>query len=125
MREQSPVTRADVGGLPPTVAADLLEASTCFGVGAYRGAALLARRAVEQVVVMAGVPLEMRTLHQKLVWLLRSGHLPPALVDAARTVRDVCTAAAHGAEAVTGDEASAALAASLAVVRASLPKSPR
>ena len=108
-------------GLPSPVAADLFEASTCYCAGAYRAAALLARRAVEQVVVMRGVPLDMRTLHQKLVWLLKSGHLPPELAGAARTVRDVGNAASHGAEAVTRDEANAMVLASLAVVRGALP----
>ena len=76
MPEESRITDADVVGLPRPVAADLLEASQCCDVGAYRAAALMARRAVEQVVVMRGVPLDMRTLHHKLVWLLKSGHLP-------------------------------------------------
>lgn len=121
MPDQSPITDAHVVGLPDAVAADLLEASRCCDVGAYRAAALLARRAVEQVVVMHGVPLDMRTLHQKLVWLLKSGHLPAERAGAARTVRDVGNAASHGAEAVTCDEANAMLVASLAVVRGALP----
>ena len=108
-------------GLPRPIAADLLEASTCFDAGAYRAAALLARRAVEQVVVMRGVPLDMKTLHQKLVWLLKSGHLPADLANAARTVRDVGNAASYGAEAVTRDEAEAMVVASLVVVRGALP----
>ncbi len=123
--EQSPVTDADMVGLPRPIAADLLEASTCCDAGAYRAAALLARRAVEQVVVMRGVPLDFTTLHQKLVWLLKSGHLPVDLADAARTVRDVGNAASHGAEAVTPDEAKAIVLASLTVVRGALPATSR
>ena len=118
--EQSPITDADIVGLPGPIAADLLEASTCCDAGAYRAAVLVARRAVEQVVVMRGVPLEMRTLHQKLVWLLKSGHLPATLAGAARTVRDVGNAASHGGEAVRRDEAKAMVVASLAVVRGAL-----
>lgn len=118
--EQSPIADADTVGLPSPVAADLLEASTCCDAGAYRAAALLARRAVEQAVVLRGVPLDMRTLQQKLVWLLTSGHLPAELAGAARTVRDVGNAASHGAEAVSRDEAKAMVVASLAVVRAAL-----
>jgi hypothetical protein len=119
--ERSPITDTDVGGLPGTIAVDLLEASTCYDAGAYRAAALLARRAVEQVVVLRGVPREMRTLHQKLVWLLRSGHLPAALVGDARTVRDVGNAASHGAEAMGREETRAMIVASLAVVRNAFP----
>ncbi len=120
MTEQSPIADADTVGLPSAIAADLLEASTCCDAGAYRAAALLARRAVEQVVVMRGVPLDVRTLRQKLVWLLESGHLPAELAGAARTVRDVGNAAFHGAEAVSRDEARAMVVASLAVARAAL-----
>ena len=121
MSEGSPITDVDVVGLPSPIAADLFEASTCCCAGAYRAAALVARRAVEQAVVMRGVPLDMRTLHQKLVWLLKSGYLPAELAGAARTVRDVGNAASHGAEAVTRDEANAMVVASLAVVRGALP----
>lgn len=120
MPERSPITAADVGGLPITIVADLLEASTCTTP------ALTGRRhswpgGVEQVVVMRGVPLDMTTLHQKLVWLLESGHLPAALVGAARTVRDVGNAPSHGAEVVGRDEAKAMMVASLALVRGALP----
>jgi hypothetical protein len=121
VREQDPITDADVAGLPAPISADLLEASTCCDVGAYRAAALVARRAVEQVVVMCGVPRDARTLHQKLVWLLTSGHLPGHLAAAARTVRDVGNAASHGAAAVTRDEAKAMVVASLIVVRSAVP----
>lgn len=125
MPEPSPIADADTVGLPRSVAADLREASTCWEAGAYRAAALMARRAVEQVVVIRGVPLEMRTLHQKLAWLLTAGHLPARLADAARTVRDVGNAASHGADAVTPEEAKAILVASLVVVRGALPPTPR
>lgn len=107
-------------GLPPPVAADVLEAARCCAFGAYRGAGLLARRAVEQAAVMRRMPLEMRTLHQKLGWLLQEGHLPRHLAADARTVRDVGTAAAHGSEAVSRDEAYAVVASALAVVTAVL-----
>jgi hypothetical protein len=112
-----PVTAVETEGLPGPIADDLLEAALCCSVGAYRGAALLARRAVEQVAVMRRVPLEMRTLHQKLLWLLRAGHLPPALAPHAVTVRDIGNAAAHGGEALTRDEAFAVVGSSLAVAR--------
>lgn len=107
----------DVAGLPAPVAADLLEAARCCGFGAYRGAGLLARRAVEQVAVMRRLPLDMRTLDQKLGWLLREGHLPRQLAKDARVVRDIGTAAAHGGEALTRDEAFAMVAAAAAVAR--------
>ena len=87
----------------------------CCTFGAYRAAGLLARRAVEQVAVLRLVPLEMRTLHQKLTWLFDAGHLPPDAVRDARAVRDLGNAAAHGSEGVTMDEACSGVRASLAV----------
>jgi hypothetical protein len=106
--------------LPPPVAADLLEAARCCSFGAYRAAGVLARRAVEQAAVMRRMPLEMRTLHQKVGWLLQEGYLPRALAADARTVRDVGTAAAHGGEALSRDEAYAVVSSALAVVTAVL-----
>jgi hypothetical protein len=108
----------DTEGLPGPIAADLQEAALCCSVGANRGAALLARRAVEQVAVMRRIPLDMRTLHQKLLWLLRAGHLPPSLADHARIVRDIGNAAAHGGEVLTKAEADAVVASAMAVARA-------
>ena len=112
---EPPISEADAVGLPGPIAADLLEASMCCTFGAYRAAGLLARRGVEQVAVMRRVPPEMRTLHQKLTWLVEAGHLPPDLVPDARAVRDLGNAAAHGAEGVTMDEACAGVRSSLAV----------
>lgn len=118
MAADSPIVPADLAGLPASLAADLLEAGACCSIGAYRAAGLLARRTVEQVVVMQGVPLEMRTLQQKVGWLLTAGHLPRTLAAEARTVRDVGTAAAHGREPVSEDEATAVVRAALAISRA-------
>ena len=113
---EPPISDAETVGLPGPIAADLLEASMCCTLGAYRAAGLLARRGVEQVAVMRRVPPEMRTLHQKLTWLIEAGHLPPELVPDARAVRALGNAAAHGAEGVTMDEAYAGVRSSLAVV---------
>lgn len=121
--DEAPISASDVAGLPAPVAADLLEAATCCRSGAYRGAGLLARRAVEQVAVMRRLPLDMRTLDQKLGWLLRQGHIPRQLARDARVVRDVGTAAAHGGEALTRDEAYAMVVAAAAVARAVLAPS--
>jgi hypothetical protein len=118
--DDPPIQPADTAGLPAPLAADLLEAASCCAFGAYRAAGLLARRTVEQVVVMRGVPLTMRTLQQKVGWLLTAGYLPRALAADARTVRDVGTAAAHGGDPVTRDEADAVVRAALAVARAVL-----
>jgi hypothetical protein len=112
---EPPISEADTAGLPSAIAADLLEASMCCTFGAYRAAGLLARRAVDQVAVLRRVPLEMRTLNGKLTWLLEAGHLPPDLASDARAVRDLGTAAAHGTEGVTTDEACAGVRSSLAV----------
>lgn len=118
MPADRPITPADVAGLPAPIAADLLEGAECCAFGAYRAAGLMARRAVEQVVVLRGVPLEMRTLQQKVGWLLIAGHLPRSLAADARTVRDVGTAAAHGGDPVTAEEAEAVVRAALAIARA-------
>ena len=115
-----PILPADTEGLPGPVADDLQEAALCCSVGANRGAALLARRAVEQVAVMRRMPLDMRTLHQKLLWLLRAGHLPPAFAEHARTVRDIGNAAAHGGDPLTRAEADEVVVSALAVARAVL-----
>lgn len=115
-----PIVPEEVVGLPGSIGADLLEAASCASFGAYRAAALLARRAAEQVAVLRRVPLEMRTLDQKLGWLLQAGHLPRTSARDARTVRDVGTAAAHGGEAITREEAHAVVRAALGVARASL-----
>ncbi|MDP8937694.1 MAG: DUF4145 domain-containing protein [Actinomycetota bacterium] len=113
--DEGPIDEADTVGLPGPVAADLLEASMCCSFGAYRAAGLLVRRAVEQVAVLRRVPLDMRTLHQKLAWLLQAGHLPHDVVPDARAVRDLGNAAAHGAEGVTMDQACAGVRSALAV----------
>jgi Domain of unknown function (DUF4145) len=113
-----PIAPADVAGLPAPIAADLLEAAQCCAFGAYRAAGLLARRAVEQVVVLRGVPLDMRTLQHKVGWLLIAGHLPRSLAADARTVRDVGTAAAHGGDPLTAGEADAVVRSALAIARA-------
>lgn len=118
--DEPPIVPAQTAGLPAPLAADLLEAASCCAFGAYRAAALLARRTVEQVVVMRRVPLEMRTLHQKVGWLMTAGHLPRTQAAHARTLRDVGTAAAHGGDPVTRDEAYAVVTAALAVARAVL-----
>jgi hypothetical protein len=123
MPAEPPITPADVAGLPAPIAADLLEAADCCAFGAYRAAALLARRTVEQVVVLRRVPLEMRTLQQKVGWLLTAGHLPRSLAAEARTARDVGTAAAHGGDPITGDEAAAVVRAALAIAGAVLVSS--
>ena len=123
MPAEPPITPADVAGLPAPIAADLLEAAVCCAAGAYRAAGLLARRTVEQVVVMRRVPLEMRTLQQKVGWLLTAGHLPRSLAPDARTMRDVGTAAAHGGDPVTAAEAEAVVRAALAIARAVLSSS--
>jgi len=121
MPDAPPIAATDVAGLPAPIAADLLEAATCCAAGAYRAAGLLARRTVEQVVVVRRVPLEMRTLQQKVGWLLTAGHLPRSLAAEARTVRDVGTAAAHGGDPVSREEAEAVVRAALAIARAAGP----
>ena len=120
MDNHPPIGPPDVAGLPATIAADLLEASACCRFGAYRAAGLLARRTVDQVAVLRRVPLEMRTLQQKVGWLLMAGHVPKVLAAEARTVRDVGTAAAHGGDPVTADEADAVVRAALAIARAAV-----
>jgi hypothetical protein len=115
-----PVTAAETEGLPAPIAADLLEAGACCSFGAYRAAGLLARRAVEQAAVLCRVPLDRKTLAQKIGWLLAAGHVPGALRPQARTVAAVGAAAAHGGEALTRAEAYSVVTAALHVVSAAL-----
>lgn len=115
-----PISEADTAGLPSSIAADLLEASRCCTFGAYRAAALMARRAIEQVAVLRRVPREMRTFHQKVSWLVEVAQLPPERVRDARVVRDLGNAAAHGGEPVTVQEACAGVRSALAVALAVL-----
>lgn len=116
--DRPPIVASDTAGLPAPVAADLMEAAACCAAGAYRGAGLLARRAVEQVAVLCRVPLEAKTLDQKLGWLLSAGHLPRAAAADARAARDAGNASAHGGETITREEADAGVRAALAVARA-------
>lgn len=118
--EGRPISETDTARLPRPVAADLLEASLCCAVGAYRGAALLSRRAVEQVAVLRRVPLDRRTFQQKVAWLVTASDLPPDLVPAARAVSDLGNAAAHGGEPVTRDEACQGVRSALALALAAL-----
>ncbi len=110
-----PISEADTTGLPAPIASDLLEASLCCTFGAYRAAALLTRRAIEQVAVLERAPLELRTFQQKVAWLLEAGHLPRDLVADARAVLDLGNAGAHGVEVVTMEEACAGVRSGLAV----------
>jgi len=122
--DEPPITDAQTAGLPAPIASDLVEAARCCSFGAYRAAGLLARRAVDQAAVLRRVPLEARTLHQRLGWLLEHGELPRTLGRDARTIRDVGTAAAHGAEALDRSEAYAVVSSALAVVTALCPRDP-
>lgn len=114
--QEPPILRHQTADLPAGMAEDLLEACRCYSFAAYRGAALLARRSVEQAVVMLGVPPTRRTLHQKIHWLLAEGHLPQRCKQSAVTLRDVGNAASHGASGVSRDEAGAAVSAALSMV---------
>lgn len=117
-----PISKEDTAGLPSPIATDLLEASLCCTFGAYRAAALMARRAIEQVAVLRRVPREMRTFHQKVAWLVQVAQLPHERLRDARVVRDLGNAAAHGAEAVTMEDACAGVRSALALALASLGK---
>lgn len=113
---EPPITRRQTAGLPEGIANDLLEACRCYSFMAYRGAGLLARRAVEQAVVMLGVPPTKKTLQHKLHWLLEGSHLPKQWTSSAGTILEVGNAATHGASAINRDEAHAAVTAALSVV---------
>lgn len=108
--------RHQTAGLPEAMADDLLEAGRCCAAGAYRGAGLLARRAFEQAVVSLGVPPTRRTLRQKVAWLVDQGRLGAELLPAAITLAGVANAAAHGASAITRDEAGDGVAAARTLV---------
>lgn len=114
--QASPLTRSQVAGLPSGVADDLLEAARCVSCAAYRGAVLMARRAVEQAVVLHRIPPDRQTFRQKMGWLLGEGHLPPDTRRLARTLSDVANAATHGGSAISEEEARAGIRAAYEVV---------
>ncbi|HEV2767875.1 MAG TPA: DUF4145 domain-containing protein [Acidimicrobiales bacterium] len=113
---EPPITRRQTAGLPEGIANDALEAARCYSFMAYRGAGLLARRTVEQAIVMLGVPPTKKTLQHKLHWLLEAGHLPKRWASPAGTILEVGNAAAHGAGAISKGEAHAGVTAALLVV---------
>lgn len=114
--QESPLTRSQVAGLPSGIADDLLESARCVSCAAYRGAVLMARRAVEQAVVLHRIPPDRQTFRQKMGWLLGVGHLPPETRRLARSLSDVANAATHGGSAISEEEARAGLRAAYEVV---------
>ncbi len=65
---------------------------------------------------MLGVPSTKKTLRHKLHWLVEGGHLPNHWTSSAGTILEVGNAAAHGAGAISKDEAHAVVKAGLSVV---------
>jgi hypothetical protein len=93
--------------VPAPIAADWREAHLCLGVGAFRGAAAMARRAVQGVAIERGA--KDAPLNAQLRELEASTTLHPTMVERADHIRLLGNAGAHrgadGLETVSEDEA--------------------
>lgn len=122
--DEPPFTEHDTEYLPPDIAEDLLEACSCYSAGAYRGAALLSRRAIENSATSAGAPGS-RSLEGKIDWLFDQHHLSDRWKAEAHVIRDVGNTAAHRTRVVDQEHARAILKAArdIAVVLVGRPPS--
>jgi Domain of unknown function (DUF4145) len=93
--------------VPPPIAADWLEAHLCLSIRAFRGAAAMARRAVQGVAVERGA--KDAKLSAQLKELEARATLHPTMVEWADHIRLLGNAGAHpggdGLETVSEDEA--------------------
>jgi hypothetical protein len=93
--------------VPGPIAADWREAHLCLSVGAFRGAAAMARRAVQGIAIERGA--KDAPLNAQLKELEVSTTLHPAMVEWADHIRLLGNAGAHpgadGLETVSEDEA--------------------
>lgn len=91
------------------VAQDYVEAKLCLSVGAFKGAAVLCRRAMQGAAIDKGAKKD--TLFDQLDELVASGDLTPKLAKLAQNVRQLTTYGAHpgkdGLDEVTTEEAEA------------------
>jgi hypothetical protein len=91
----------DSSNIPPLIAASLEEAIKCHSVGAFRGAALLVRRTLEELC--ADRKAEGTDLKKRIAALASVMTVPPDLLAAADHLRLLGNDAAH-IEAKTYDE---------------------
>jgi hypothetical protein len=93
--------------VPAPIAADWLEAHLCLSIRAFRGAAAMARRAVQGVAVEQGA--KDATLNAQLRELKATATLHPTMVEWADHIRLLGNVGAHpgadGLETVSEDEA--------------------
>jgi hypothetical protein len=93
--------------VPAPIAADWLEAHLCLTIRAFRGAAAMARRAVQGVAVEQGA--KDAPLHTQLKELKATATLHPTMVEWADHIRLLGNVGAHpgsdGLETVSEDEA--------------------
>jgi Domain of unknown function (DUF4145) len=99
--------RAANPSVPGPIAADWLEAHMCLTIGAFRGAAAMARRAVQGIAVEQGA--KDGNLHAQLKELETKATLHPTMVEWADHIRLLGNVGAHpgadGLETVSEDEA--------------------
>jgi hypothetical protein len=90
--------------IPEPMRTDLIEAKTCFSVAAYRGCAVLARRAMQTTCIEKGA--KKGELKSQLVELKSNGTITKDLHEWADVVRWVGNDAAHpNKDQVTKDDA--------------------
>ncbi len=112
--DEPPFTEHDTEYLPLDIADDLLEACSCYSAAAYRGAALLSRRAIENCAVSLGARSGLN-LRDKIDWLFTQHHLSDRWKDEAHVIRDIGNSAAHQPGVVDQEHARAILKAARAV----------
>jgi hypothetical protein len=83
----------DPENLPPPVLSILKEAVACHAAGAYRAAAMMVRRLLEEICELNGIGGA--TLHQRLEGLKQKIVLPQELFDAMHELKALGNDAAH------------------------------
>jgi hypothetical protein len=90
--------------IPEEIRADLDEAKMCFSVSAWRGAAVMARRAMQSAAIEKGA--SKKQLVEQIAELASKGQITVDLKEWADVVRWVGNDAAHpGGDAVTREDA--------------------
>lgn len=80
--------------VPEPIAETAVEAWSCFTVGSFRGAVVLARAVVESTADTKGAGD--KTLYKKIDWLGEQGFIRPAVVAQTHEIRHFGNSAAHG-----------------------------
>lgn len=80
-------------GTPEEAGADLIEAIKCLDVGAYKGAVVMCRRAIQSAVV--SLKGEGKDLYHQIDDLLAKGEVTPELAEWAHSIRDAGKVGAH------------------------------